>query len=812
MSLVRDFKKILPSLRHASWEPGLGWADTSAQKALYGEAIMPRLHLDRAQVILALESDFLGSAADAPMLVSGFASRRRPAQPEDTVNRLWVVEGGMSLTGANADQRLQARPTQIAPLVFAIAHFMSALFGIPLPRDFELDSLKPFDLDSIGRRLRIEPSVLRALAQDLVRAGKSALVIAGPALPTEAHVAAHLVNSMLGAEGNTVDPSQALPSPELLSVGEIRDLLNEAKGGGFAAAIFWGPNPGHAFPDNRLWQAAAAGIPEKIRIGLYEDETASACSWRLPEHHWLESWGDLEPAADLLCLRQPAIAPLYDSKQGEDILLSWIRGLGGESAGNYHEYLKSRWKREVYPAGSPVPFSIFWNSALQDGVLPRASKARPVRTPRAEALKAAALGAAAAGNDGELELTLAPDAAIHDGRYANNGWLNELPNPVTKATWGNPILISISDAERLGIQDGDILRITAKNASLEVPAVVQPGQTPGVCSLTFGYGRQTGSIAAGVGVNAFALMDPASPSLVVPIRLARTGKRKIIPRTQDHDRMEGRDLIRSWTAVEYFKKAKAEKKRTSETSLIPGHPFSGHKWGMAVDLSACVGCSACVIACQSENNIAVVGPERIARGRGMHWIRIDRYYEGDPKDPSVVHQPVLCQHCDRAPCEIVCPVNATTHSADGLNQMSYNRCVGTRYCSNNCPYKVRRFNFFDYTSMKKAPENLVFNPEVTVRPRGVMEKCTFCIQRIEDGRIRAKSEGRALLDGEIRPACAVACPADAIVFGDLNDSKSAVSAADRSNRGYKLLAETGVKPSITYLADISNPAVGKRKA
>jgi molybdopterin-containing oxidoreductase family iron-sulfur binding subunit len=410
-----------------------------------------------------------------------------------------------------------------------------------------------------------------------------------------------------------------------------------------------------------------------------------------------------------------------------------------------------------------------------------------------------------------------PNTAVYDGRYANNGWLNELPDPVTKVTWGNPLLLALADARQAGIKDGDVVRVSAGEETLEVPAIIQPGQAAGVAGLASGFGRRTGNVAAGVGVNAFALADPGSgsPYLRTGARLSATGENRAVPRTQEHFRMEGRDLARSWTLGQYGEEAarpRGNQGGRELSSLIPAQEFQGHKWGMVIDLSACVGCSGCVIACQSENNIPVVGPERVLRSREMHWIRVDRYYEGDPEAPSVIHQPIVCQQCDDAPCEIVCPVGATTHSPDGLNQMTYNRCVGTRYCSNNCPFKVRRFNFFDYTSMKKEPEILVFNPEVTVRPRGVMEKCTFCVQRIEDVKQRSKVEGRQIRDGEIRPACAAACPAEAIVFGDLNDPDSRVSRMSRWDRGYKMLEELGIKPSVTYLADISNPVHSKGKA
>jgi molybdopterin-containing oxidoreductase family iron-sulfur binding subunit len=816
-ALLEELKGALPTLRHAAWEPAASQPEILATRALYGEVVLPRFHFERAEVVLSLQADFLGSDGNAAAHIPDFAARRAVSGPTDSMNRLWVIEGCMTLTGANADERLQVRPSSIAPLVFALARFLNESCDVPLPSGLSAEDLKPFELEVLAKRLDIEAGLLRALSEDLKRAGKSALVLAGPALPPEAHVACQLLNIMLGAEGHTVDATLASPCPELLTFAGLRDLLKEAAQGVFTTAIFWGTNPAYTFPDASAWKNAVAKIPMRVRIGLYEDETALDCRWRLPEHHWLEAWGDFEPAANLLSLRQPTIGALHNTLQGEDILLSCLLAMGGKAPRTYLEYLKARWQKEVYPAGSPVTFATFWNAALHDGVLKREARPRPLRIPRPrafqEAMSAAATPKAADAAD-ELELILLPGTAVHDGRYANNGWLEELPDPVTKATWGNPLLLSISDAARLGLRDEDMVKVAVGGEAVEAPIIIQPGQTPGVVSQSLGYGRRTGNVAIGVGVNAYPLMDVSStsPHLRCAVRIARAGGRRRVPRTQEHHRMEGRDNARSWSLEEYSRQARAGQRRRELASLIPGRKFTEHKWGMAIDMSACVGCSACVISCQSENNVPVVGPEQVLTGREMQWIRIDRYYAGDPQAPSVVHQPVPCQHCDNAPCEIVCPVNATTHSPDGLNQMAYNRCVGTRYCSNNCPYKVRRFNFFDYTSRKKEPENLVFNPEVTVRPRGVMEKCTFCVQRIQDVKQRAKVEGRPIQDGEVKPACAVACPAEAIVFGDLNDPHARVAKMSKTDRGYRMLEELGVQPAVTYLADISNPVSRRGKA
>jgi molybdopterin-containing oxidoreductase family iron-sulfur binding subunit len=406
----------------------------------------------------------------------------------------------------------------------------------------------------------------------------------------------------------------------------------------------------------------------------------------------------------------------------------------------------------------------------------------------------------------EFELILSAAAGVFDGRYANNGWLQELPDPMTKLSWSNAVSVSPADAGRLSLKDGDIVSLAAGGRAIELPAVVQPGQAPGVLAAALGYGRRTGSVAKGVGANLYPLLAPAAGWPRGDATLSKTGRREALAFIQRHHTMEGRDIVRSMTLAESRKGRLSHRKDFA--TLYPPLKFPKHKWAMAVDLSLCVGCQACVIACQSENNIPTVGAERVLRGREMHWMRIDRYYEGPAENPQVLLQPMLCQQCDDAPCETVCPVAATNHSDEGLNQMAYNRCVGTRYCLNNCPYKVRRFNFFEFTAETPESKRLAFNPEVTVRPRGVMEKCTFCVQRIQEAKQTADMAGRPLRDGDIEPACAAACPARAIVFGDLRDPDSRVSKLAASDRGYRVLEELGVRPSVTYLADLTNPAGG----
>jgi len=807
-ALIDELKRALPTLRHVQWEPAADHASRLAALACFGEAVLPRRRFDRARVVLSFEDDFLGDGDD-PGAIAGFAEARRVRDGEDPMSRLWVVEGRMSLTGSNADHRLPLRPTRAAALAFALAREIHEAHHIGLPRGVSATALKGPGLEEVAGALGLETPLLRRLAADLAGHAGEALVLAGPALPHEAHVACHLLNAMLGAEGRTLDSNDATRAPDLATSAEMGSLAAEIASGTFEAALFWNVNPCYGLPDAAAWKEAVARVPMSAALAAEVDESALACKVLLPVHHWMEAWGDCEPALDIQCLQQPVVSPLHDTRQAEDLLLGLARGLQGETATSYRDFIKKRWE-EVQPPGSPLPFESFWNAALHDGLLVRRQALRRgPRRLRAGEVATAARDAAGGGEQQGRELILYADSKVGDGRHAANGWLQELPEPVNKTVWGNALLISVADARREDIEDGSLVEVSVagRDSKVTLPALVQPGQAEGVLSAALGYGRETGSVAAGVGVSLYPLMGDATPYLRTTVQIAKAGGKGPLVRTQEHHSLHGRDHARSLDLNDYAHHGLGHGSHHPEGDLYPKPQFPGHHWGMVIDLNACVGCSGCVIACQSENNVPVVGPEQVDRGREMAWIRLDRYYEGDPGNPEVVHQPMLCQQCDKAPCENVCPVNATTHSPEGLNQMAYNRCVGTRYCANNCPYKVRRFNFFDFYGGLREPMDLAFNPEVSVRPRGVMEKCSFCVQRIEDARARARVEGRDLADGEVRPACAVACPAEAIVFGDLNDPEGRLAKLWGNDRGYRVLqADLGVDPSITYLARLRNPA------
>ncbi|MDE2491201.1 MAG: 4Fe-4S dicluster domain-containing protein [Elusimicrobia bacterium] len=803
---IAALRRALPGLEHVAWEPALSATERAAADSLYGTAAAPRYRVERAKVLALFEADLLGSMDSAVPAVAGFARGRTPSRPGEPMSRLYAFESRLSLTGSKADVRVPVRPSAAAPLAFATARILRERHGFALPGGLSARDLEPFRPAAVAERWGADPAVLSALARDLARAGRDGLAVAGPSLPEEAHAAAALLNAMIGAEGRTLETDRAVEPGPLASPTEMARLTRELAAGKYAAAVFWETNPSYAVSDADGFNAALDKTPLKVCLGLREDETSRRCDVVLPISHWLESWGDYEAATDLLGLQQPLIRPLYGTKQGEEIVLGWAKELGASVETDPRASLMARWRREVYPAGTLASFEAYWTAAVHDGVLRRDVPARAPRRLRGGAVASAAKKAASA-RPGSLELLVEPDYKMWDGRYAGNGWLQELPDPVTKVCWGNFLAVSAADARSLGLSDGDVVSVRVGRRGVELPVLVQPGQAPGAVFAALGYGRE-GDVAAGCGASVYPLVadDGSAPFHRTEIAVSKTGARRPLVRSQTEFDLHGRDVVRVWAPGEYARKAKTPEYAEELATLNDDPRWGDHKWGMAIDLSACVGCAGCQVACQSENNIPVVGPEQVARGRIMHWIRSDVYYVGAPENPRVAHGVMLCQQCDDAPCEPVCPVAASVHSEEGLNEQVYNRCIGVRYCEANCPYSARRFNFFDYTSAIDDPAELAFNPEVSVRPRGVAEKCTFCVQRIRNGEQIAKDHGRPVRDGEIRPACAAACPAEAIVFGDLKDPNSRVSKLARSDRGYKVLHELGTRPAVTYMAELTNPA------
>ena len=735
------------------------------------------LKLDAADVIVSLDDDFLGDHPDAVALTRAFAARRRP---DGKMNRLHVVESAMTVTGGMADHRYPMKPSAIAALASKLHEEITA------------------------------GAATHPVAADLLAHPGTSVVTAGENASPDLHRLAFALNRALGNVGKTVEYTMLAAPSKLGSRPAHRqalaDLVAEMGRGEVSTLLILGGNPVFAKPGAVGFAEALKKVGTSIHLSLYRDETSALCTWHLNRAHWLESWGDALAWDGSRCLVQPLIRPLYEGRTPIEVLAT-VLGLPERKG---YDLVRSTWQGVLGGIGFEKP----WRKALHDGFL-AGSAAKPATAPGSAVVPEIA----AAASDG-WELVVKRDPKLSDGRFANLGWLQELPEPVTKLTWDNAALLSPTDADRMGIRSGDHIEVGVKagdyTASVTLPAHVQPGQAAGTVIVFAGNGRPAGGrVATGSGVDVYPLLTSETPAVTVK----KAGGRTELACTQDHHAIDAvgkrevdrrlHELIREATLEEYRADPEFAKHAGPHhpplVSLFPDHEYNGRKWGMMIDLNSCTGCAACVTACQSENNVPVVGRNEVIAGRDMHWLRVDRYYGGDPVAPNVAHQPIPCMQCENAPCEQVCPVAATVHTDEGLNDMVYNRCIGTRYCSNNCPYKVRRFNWFKNHKGQTTIEKMKFNPEVTVRGRGVMEKCTYCVQRISAARITAENEGRAVKDGEAVPACAQACPANAITFGDLNDPESRVAKAAKDKRAYGLLEELNVKPRTKYMARVRNP-------
>jgi len=807
--LLADWTARFPGSKHVAYEPLSLAALRRANEASFGVPAVPRYRLDRARLVVGIEADFLGTWLSPVELTRAYARGRGRAG--DGMLRHVQIEAGMSLTGSNADLRLPVLPSDLAGAAAALLAGVARRAGAVLPAT-------AVDEAVAGLPYAAE---LDAVAGELWAARGESLVVAG-ANDLALQLVVNRLNALLGNVGRTVD----LDNPSLQAQGDdlaMAGLIEEMERGELTALLLWGVNPAYDHPAAERFVRALGRVGLTVSFADRLDETAAHAAVVAPDHHFLEAWGDAEPVAGGLGLAQPAIAPLFATRAAAESLLRWM---GRE--GDVHAYLREHWRREVFPRQDRwSTFDDFWDHALEDGVvaLP-AVESRPRDwihgdhadlAPALAAIAAERREAAAARAVGCWEVRLHPQVAMRDGRHSGNPWLQELPDPVTKVTWGNYASLAPADAARLGLADGDVVAIEEGPVRLELPVQVQPGQPAGAVSIPLGYGRRSaGKVGDGIGANAFPLIAVGEGGFLrgwrTGLRLAATGRREPLAATQTHGSMEGRPIVRELARGEAGLAAAAEGE-AAPANLWSDYVKEGHFWGMSIDLNACTGCAACVVACQAENNVAVVGKDEVRRGREMHWIRVDRYYSGPPERPDTSYQPMMCQQCDHAPCETVCPVLATVHSSDGLNQQVYNRCVGTRYCANNCPYKVRRFNWFDYAGNERFGYHLasdlgrmVLNPDVVVRSRGVMEKCSLCIQRIQAGKLAAEQQGRLLRDGDIATACQQACPAAAIVFGDRNDPASRLSRREREPRSYRVLAELGTRPGVGYLAKVRNRA------
>jgi molybdopterin-containing oxidoreductase family iron-sulfur binding subunit len=768
-----------PAARWHQFEPVSRDAVRAGARLAFGEAVNTIHRVDAAEVIVSLGSDFLTTGPGAVRYAREFASRRHAETPPAGMNRLYAIESTPTLTGGMADHRLVARQDELE----SVARGLAVRLGI----------------DVGGHPWRPTPEQAKwvdALAHDLTAHRGASLVAAGDEQSPALHLLAHAMNRALGNHGRTVvftDPIEAAPLDQGESLGQ---LVADMQAGQVETLLILGGNPVYTAPADVPFAEALNTVPFRAHLALYEDETSTLCHWHLPEAHYLEGWSDGRAYDGTVSIQQPLIAPLYGGRTAHEV----VSALVGEPRSGY-DIVREYWKTQRRPGD----FEVFWRTALHDGLI--ADSALPVKTPTWKGDIAAAPSVAAQG----LDLVFRPDPAVWDGRFANNGWLQELPKPLTKLTWDNAALISPAAAERLGVQNGEVVELTYAARRLKAPAWILPGQADGTVTLHLGYGRtRAGRAGSGLGTNAYALRTAAAPWGGSGLTLKKTGERSRLAGTQGHQTMQGRNLVRMATTEEFrkhpdFARDPGDHEGGHQPSFYPAHKYEGYAWGMAIDLNACTGCNACVMACQSENNSPVVGKAEVLAGREMHWIRVDRYYKGGVEAPETVHQPVLCMQCENAPCEPVCPVGATVHSSEGLNDMVYNRCVGTRYCSNNCPYKVRHFNFLQYADDRTPSLALVRNPNVTVRSRGVMEKCTYCVQRINEARIQAKTHDRDIQDGDVVTACQAVCPSQAIIFGDINDPKSRVSQRKAHPLNYGLLAELNTRPRTTYLARLRNP-------
>ncbi|HKU61719.1 MAG TPA: 4Fe-4S dicluster domain-containing protein [Gemmatimonadales bacterium] len=782
VALVRD---RYPECR-VHWDAPLG-ADGShlATAALLGKPVQPVYDLTAARVLLSVDADLLGSVPFGLRYAHDFAAGRRPGAGSG-MSRLYVMETAPSVTGGMADHRLALRPSRMAPLMRALAARVAEAVGAEPPAQAtEL----PGPIAAWAR----------ALGADLAAHRGQCAVAVGERQPAEIHGLAHWLNVVLGNEGRTVRYIE----PPLAPVARDTDLAALAesiRGGQVACLAILEGNPVYTAPPALDFASLLGRVGETVYLGLYRNETARACRRSVPGQHYLEMWGDGRAWDGTLSPVQPLVDPLFGG-HGPAELLAALAGATGEP----HALLRADWERRRSSGAS-------WDEALQRGAVEgSAAPAVPVRLV-SDPRTAIARLAASAGDEGTIELSLVRSNTIHDGRFGNNPWLQELPDPVTKLTWANAAWLSPATASRHRVDTGRMVTVSVDGREVTLPAVVVPGHADDVITIALGYGRSPGGteegveqVAAGVGANGYELASSRGQEQR-PVSLRVSSDRVDLPITQEHWRLEGRQIALHATMEELRRRpAVSGEQRRPLTLYQPEHPPAQRQWAMVVDLSACTGCSACVVACQAENNIPVVGPDGVRKSREMHWLRLDRYYAGTAEDPVVLSQPMLCQQCEKAPCEYVCPVAATVHSPDGINEMVYNRCVGTRFCSNNCPYKVRRFNWFDYNAEVSETERLAKNPDVTVRARGVMEKCTFCVQRIREAEIAARVEGRLGGPGEVRTACQQSCPTRAITFGSLTEAGSEVTRLWEDPRGYAALEELGTLPRVRYLARITNP-------
>jgi molybdopterin-containing oxidoreductase family iron-sulfur binding subunit len=794
----------------------------------FGEVVDVHYRVAEADVIVSLDADFLTTGAGALRYARDFASRRRPEQP-DRMNRFYAVECMPTPTGTRADHRWPLKPSEIEPFASALA----AALGVA-------DA-------ATGQKVPASINV-EAIAKDLAGCKGSSLVIAGESASSRVHALAHAMNETLGNVGRTVIHTDPVESSPVDHAESLRELASEMSAGAVDVLVIVGGNPVYTAPAELKFAEVMSKVPLRVHLSQSLDETSEQCHWHIPEAHFLETWSDARAFDGTVSIVQPLILPLYNGRSAHEL----IAAMSETPEKSPYDLVREYWSAQPLPGEPPAPaataakaeapadsngaaedqpnpaFEAAWRKWLHDGVMAGSAFAPRAVAVRPGALKVSSAPAPASGG-GAFEIAFRLDPCVLDGRFANNGWLQELPKPITKITWDNAVLVSPATAAQLGAVSrpamrggehgqivSDVVEIRSRGRTVRGALFPVPGHPDGSITVHLGYGRtRAGHVGSGSGFNAYALRDGRALWGDAGVEVVKTGDSSSLACTQYHHLMEGRGMVRVATRDEYAHDPhivhEGHHTPPRTLTLYPDYKYEGYKWGMAIDVNACTGCNACIVGCQAENNIPVVGKDQVLRGREMHWLRVDSYNRGPADNPETYSQPVPCMQCENAPCETVCPVAATVHSHEGLNDMVYNRCVGTRYCANNCPYKVRRFNYHLYQDWETPSLKLGRNPDVTVRSRGVMEKCTYCVQRINAGRIDAEKEDRRVRDGDVKTACQQACPSDAIIFGDLNDPASRVSQLKAEARNYGLLEELNTRPRTTYLAAVRNlnPELGR---
>lgn len=800
--LKQNFEKTFPKASWVTYEPVSDENIFSGIAAATGKGLQPNYDYSQANVVLALDSDFLMLESENLAAARGFATARRVKSEKDSMNRLYVVEPAFTVTGGMADHRMRLQSGQVGSFILALAKELqnlgvgTGIADVPGNSDKSIDAVW-----------------VKALAKDMANNRGKSLIVAGRRQPAEVHALVFALNSALGNVGKSVSYREFRDAAIPATQGLV-DLTRSLQSGKVQTLFILGGNPAYTAPADLAFDKALAAAKQTIHFGKNADETGSLATWHLPQSHYLESWGDARSADGTASVIQPLIDPLFDSRNSVEVLSLITTGTLPKA----YDVVRETWSSLVTGAFEPA-----WRRVLHDGVL--ANSALKTILPTVDNnfstyLKSHLVSSGPA-DASSLEIIFTASASTYDGRFANIGWLQELPEPNTKLTWDNAALMSHTTAQKLGVKNEDLVAVELNGRMISLPVWIMPGQADWTIVAALGYGRtKAGRIGNYVGQNTYALRTSKALHYARGVKITPTNGTYALACTQDFHGLDTEKLaseaverrlpsiIREATLEEYRHHPEFAEQELEfpNNSMWPDWKYdTGYQWGMSIDLNVCTGCNACTVACQSENNIPIVGKRQVAKGREMHWLRLDRYYSGSLDAPQMVFEPVGCQHCEMAPCEQVCPVAATTHDTEGLNVMTYNRCVGTRYCSNNCPYKVRRFNFFNYT--KDTPEiaKMAMNPDVTVRFRGVMEKCTYCLQRINHGKQVAKKENREVRDGEIVSACQQTCPTDAIVFGNINDPDSQVSKMKKQNRDYGLLAELNTRPRTSYLAKLRNP-------